>query len=98
MEKLKNVCMLLVVQILGVILLVEFREIDIKCLRRFYLYLMEVENRFPARNKLNSDPNELIVLYSLLAIACYMGREWELSSRLDMRPWIVVAYSAIVAT
>ncbi|GFQ03152.1 photosystem ii protein d1 [Phtheirospermum japonicum] len=30
------------------------------------------------------------------AIACYMGREWELSFRLDMRPWIVVAYSAPV--
>ncbi|GKD53957.1 photosystem II protein D1 [Tanacetum coccineum] len=29
--------------------------------------------------------------------ACYMGREWELSFRLGMRPWIVVAYSAPVA-
>ncbi|KAL0402526.1 UNVERIFIED_CONTAM: Photosystem II protein D1 [Sesamum latifolium] len=32
------------------------------------------------------------------AIACYMGREWELSFRLGMRPWIAVAYSAPVAT
>ncbi|KAJ0680423.1 putative photosystem II [Helianthus annuus] len=29
--------------------------------------------------------------------ACYMGREWELSFRLGMRPWIAVAYSASVA-
>merc|ERR1711916_45344 len=27
----------------------------------------------------------------------YMGREWELSYRLGMRPWICVAYSAPVA-
>ena len=26
-----------------------------------------------------------------------MGREWELSFRLSMRPWIAVAYSAPVA-
>ncbi|PHT59621.1 Photosystem II protein D1 [Capsicum baccatum] len=33
------------------------------------------------------------------AIACCMGREWELSFRLGMRPWIAVAYSApVVAT
>ncbi|KAG8365805.1 hypothetical protein BUALT_Bualt17G0010000 [Buddleja alternifolia] len=31
------------------------------------------------------------------AVACYMGREWELSFRLGMRPWIAVAYSAPVA-
>ncbi|KAH0467613.1 hypothetical protein IEQ34_002646 [Dendrobium chrysotoxum] len=30
------------------------------------------------------------------AIACYIGHEWELSFRLGMRPWIVVAYSAPV--
>ncbi|PPR82168.1 hypothetical protein GOBAR_AA38545 [Gossypium barbadense] len=29
--------------------------------------------------------------------ACYMGREWELSFCLGMRPWIAVAYSAPVA-
>jgi photosystem II P680 reaction center D1 protein len=28
---------------------------------------------------------------SLLTIYCYMGREWELSFRLGMRPWIAVA-------
>ncbi|KAL3646593.1 ATP synthase subunit H protein (Va0H) (atp6H) (Atp6v0e) [Castilleja foliolosa] len=31
------------------------------------------------------------------SIPCYMGREWELSFRLGMRPWIAVAYSAPVA-
>ncbi|RVW23835.1 Photosystem II protein D1 [Vitis vinifera] len=31
------------------------------------------------------------------AIACYMGRELELSFRLDMRPWIAVAYLAPIA-
>uniref|UniRef100_A0A453PMG7 Photosystem II protein D1 n=1 Tax=Aegilops tauschii subsp. strangulata TaxID=200361 RepID=A0A453PMG7_AEGTS len=42
-------------------------------------------------------PYELIVLHFLLGVACYMGREWELSFRLGMRPWIAVAYSAPVA-
>jgi photosystem II P680 reaction center D1 protein len=40
---------------------------------------------------------ELIVLHFLLGVACYMGREWELSFRLGRRPWIAVAYSAPVA-
>ncbi|KAI4984141.1 hypothetical protein ZWY2020_046513 [Hordeum vulgare] len=39
----------------------------------------------------------LIVLHFLLGVACYMGREWELSFPLGMRPWIVVAYSAPIA-
>ncbi|KAG8489991.1 hypothetical protein CXB51_015566 [Gossypium anomalum] len=37
------------------------------------------------------------IIPTSVAIACYMGREWELSFRLGMRPWIVVAYSAPVA-
>ncbi|XBH84899.1 hypothetical protein VPH35_072959 [Triticum aestivum] len=45
----------------------------------------------------NGGPYELIVLHFLLGVACYMGREWELSFRLGRRPWIVVAYSAPVA-
>ncbi|KAB2037664.1 hypothetical protein ES319_D03G091900v1 [Gossypium barbadense] len=45
----------------------------------------------------NGGPYELIVLHFLLGVACYMGREWELSFRLGMRPWIAVAYSALVA-
>ncbi|KAB2599744.1 PsbA [Pyrus ussuriensis x Pyrus communis] len=43
----------------------------------------------------NGGPYELIVLHFLLGVACYMGREWELSFRLGMRPWIAVAYSTL---
>ncbi|XP_047267666.1 photosystem II protein D1-like [Capsicum annuum] len=45
----------------------------------------------------NGGPYELIVLHFLLGVACYMGREWELSFHLAIRPWIAVAYSAPVA-
>ncbi|CAA6672060.1 unnamed protein product [Spirodela intermedia] len=45
----------------------------------------------------NGGPYELIVLHFLLGVACYMGREWELSFRLGMHSWIAVAYSAPVA-
>merc|ERR1712078_917726 len=45
----------------------------------------------------NAGPYQLIVCHFLLGICCYMGREWELSFRLGMRPWIAVAYSAPVA-
>jgi photosystem II P680 reaction center D1 protein len=45
----------------------------------------------------NGGPYELIVLHFLLGVACSLGREWELSFRLGMRPWIAVAYSAPVA-
>jgi photosystem II P680 reaction center D1 protein len=45
----------------------------------------------------NGGPYELIILHFLLSVACYMGREWELSFRLGMHPWIVVAYSSPVA-
>jgi len=45
----------------------------------------------------NGGPYQLIVLHFLLAVASYMGREWELSYRLGMRPWIFVAFSAPVA-
>ncbi|KAF9600099.1 hypothetical protein IFM89_002572 [Coptis chinensis] len=45
----------------------------------------------------NGGPYELIVLHFLHGVACYMGREWGLSFRLGMRPWIVVAYLAPVA-
>ena len=37
------------------------------------------------------------VFHFLIGIYAYMGREWELSYRLGMRPWICVAYSAPVA-
>lgn len=45
----------------------------------------------------NGGPYQMIVLHFLLGVASYMGREWELSYRLGMRPWICVAYSAPVA-
>ena len=45
----------------------------------------------------NGGPYQLIVCHFLLGVFCYMGREWELSFRLGMRPWIAVAYSAPVA-
>ncbi|MBA0784719.1 hypothetical protein Gotri_025700, partial [Gossypium trilobum] len=42
----------------------------------------------------NGGPYELIVLHFLLGVACYMGREWELSFLLGMHHWIAVAYLA----
>ena len=45
----------------------------------------------------NGGPYQLIVMHFLTGVASYMGREWELSYRLGMRPWIFVAFSAPVA-
>ncbi|WP_013323757.1 photosystem II q(b) protein [Gloeothece verrucosa] len=45
----------------------------------------------------NGGPYQLIILHFLIGIWCYLGRLWELSYRLGMRPWIAVAYSAPVA-
>jgi len=45
----------------------------------------------------NGGPYQLVVCHFFLGVCCYMGREWELSFRLGMRPWIAVAYSAPVA-
>jgi photosystem II P680 reaction center D1 protein len=45
----------------------------------------------------NGGPFQLVVFHFLIGIYAYMGREWELSYRLGMRPWICVAYSAPVA-
>uniref|UniRef100_A0A7S4AA30 32 kDa thylakoid membrane protein n=1 Tax=Pseudo-nitzschia australis TaxID=44445 RepID=A0A7S4AA30_9STRA len=45
----------------------------------------------------NGGPYQLVVMHFLLGVASYMGREWELSYRLGMRPWIFVAFSAPVA-
>ena len=44
----------------------------------------------------NGGPFQLVVFHFLIGIYAYMGREWELSYRLGMRPWICVAYSAPV--
>ena len=45
----------------------------------------------------NGGPFQLVVFHFLIGVYAYMGREWELSYRLGMRPWICVAYSAPVA-
>ena len=45
----------------------------------------------------NGGEYQLTVMHFLLGVAAYMGREWELSYRLGMRPWIFVAFSAPVA-
>jgi len=39
----------------------------------------------------------MVVFHFLIGAACYLGREWELSYRLGMRPWICVAFSAPLA-
>ncbi|AGY58976.1 photosystem II protein D1 [Gloeobacter kilaueensis JS1] len=43
---------------------------------------------------LNGGPYQLIVLHFLIAVAAYLGRLWEFSYRLGMRPWIAIAFSA----
>ena len=45
----------------------------------------------------NGGPYQLVVFHFLIGVFSYLGREWELSYRLGMRPWIFVAYSAPVA-
>jgi photosystem II P680 reaction center D1 protein len=45
----------------------------------------------------NGGPYQLIVCHFIIGVCSYMGREWELSYRLGMRPWIFVAFSAPVA-
>ncbi len=37
---------------------------------------------------------QLVVFHFLIGVWCYAGREWELSYRLGMRPWIFVAFTA----
>jgi len=44
----------------------------------------------------NGGSYQLVVLHFILGVCCYMGREWEFSYRLSMRPWIFVAFSAPV--
>jgi photosystem II P680 reaction center D1 protein len=40
---------------------------------------------------------QMVVLHFFIGVCCYIGREWELSYRLGMRPWICLAFSAPVA-
>lgn len=44
----------------------------------------------------NGGSYQLIVLHFLIGIFAYLGRQWELSYRLGMRPWIAIAFSAPV--
>lgn len=45
----------------------------------------------------NGGPYQLVVLHFLIGIICYQDREWELSYRLGMRPWMSLAFTAPVA-
>jgi photosystem II P680 reaction center D1 protein len=45
----------------------------------------------------NGGTYQLVVLHFFIGVCCYIGREWELSYRLGMRPWICVAFSAPVS-
>jgi photosystem II P680 reaction center D1 protein len=45
----------------------------------------------------NGGPFQMIIFHFLIGIACYAGRQWELSYYLGMRPWIFVAYMAPVS-
>jgi photosystem II P680 reaction center D1 protein len=44
----------------------------------------------------NGGTYQLIVLHFITGVSCWLGREWEFSFRLGMRPWIFVAFSAPV--
>jgi photosystem II P680 reaction center D1 protein len=44
----------------------------------------------------NGGTYQFIVFHFILGVCCWMGREWEFSFRLGMRPWIFVAFSAPV--
>lgn len=45
----------------------------------------------------NGGPYQLIVLHFLIAMWAYVGRQWEVSARLGLRPWIALSFSAPVA-
>jgi photosystem II P680 reaction center D1 protein len=45
----------------------------------------------------NGGAYQLVVFHFILGVCCWLGREWEYSFRLGMRPWIFVAFSAPVA-
>ncbi|GAB4304084.1 MAG: photosystem II q(b) protein [Oscillatoriaceae cyanobacterium] len=45
----------------------------------------------------NGGPYQLIIFHFLIGVWCYLGRLWELSYRLGMRPWIALAFSAPAA-
>jgi photosystem II P680 reaction center D1 protein len=41
----------------------------------------------------NGGPYQLVVFHFLIGVFAYMGREWELSYRLGMRPWMPLGIS-----
>jgi photosystem II P680 reaction center D1 protein len=41
----------------------------------------------------NGGPYQFLVGHFIVGVASYLGREWEFSFRLGMRPWIFVAFS-----
>jgi len=45
----------------------------------------------------NGGPYQLVIFHYMIGCICYLGRQWEYSYRLGMRPWICVAYSAPLA-
>ena len=44
----------------------------------------------------NGGPYQLVALHFLGGVTSWMGREWEFSFRLGMRPWIFIGFSAPV--
>jgi len=42
----------------------------------------------------NGGPYQMVVFHFFIGVCAYIGREWELSYRLGMRPWICVAFSS----
>ncbi|AFZ54280.1 Photosystem Q(B) protein 1 [Cyanobacterium aponinum AL20118] len=45
----------------------------------------------------NGGTYQMIIFHFLIAVWAYLGRLWELSERLGMRPWIAIAFSAPAA-
>ena len=46
----------------------------------------------------NGGTYQFIVLHFVLSLCCWMGREWEFSFRLGMRPWIFIAFCIFIRT
>jgi photosystem II P680 reaction center D1 protein len=44
----------------------------------------------------NGGSYQLVIFHFMIGVCAYMGREWEYSYRLSMRPWIFVAFSGPV--
>jgi photosystem II P680 reaction center D1 protein len=44
----------------------------------------------------NGGSYQVVVFHFIIGVSAWMGREWEFSYRLGMRPWIFVAFSAPV--